>query len=502
MTIRERDADGLILPVKGLVTVELADAHTGRVQHREQVDNFLSLQSIKVAKWWQRMMWGAFNPVETNDAAGNKPTEMPWFPAQHLAYWNDAAAESSGTEDRVAKDLVGWASRHPVGSPSGKRGVVNTSESEFKDAYSKWVFDWATSQGNGTFQSVGWTRVDETSGFPVARYPEDDGVTFTNAGTSSSSLGNALWWDSTSSLWNLAEYVSATTQFRIASAPAAGGTTTSIVLLPNTTWNNNNYLTGIARLGTDIIGCGRQASPFYPRLARHVVAGTQTWVRNETTAALNSYYNDCTIDGSSNIWTVSSDGFMRRHSSADGTITASVTPAAGPTALEGIAYDAADGNYWLCGTVNGVDKQAWKVDGSGNSVGPFYSLRQSALQVTSTVPYAGVYQVPLASARDPYILEPWESNTTLRVGEYITRGPTRSAASSTAWTLSTYAANLVVKSGEPWIAGRTATGTEVGGAGHASPIRGGTLGTRSKLASPVTKTNSQTLKVTYQFNFS
>lgn len=492
MSPAEHIGDGLLLPTKGLITVDLIDADTGRVIQREESENFLSAQSLKVAKWWQRMMWGAYNPVETGDAAGNKPTEMPWFPAQHLAYWNDAAAEVAGTEDRVGADLVGWASRHPIGSASGKRGVVNISESEFKDASAKWVFDWATSQGNGTFQSVGWTRVDEGSGFPVARFPEDDAVTFTNLGnqTGGSTNTNPLWWDSAGSVWNLTEWVSATGQYRVVSAPATGGATTQICLLP-TTWGGQ-FLFGLARIGTDIVVCGQPVSN--PKLARYTSSGTQVWTRTES--PLTIIYNDCTVDGSGNIWTAGSDGIMRRHSNADGTIAATITPAAGPTVLTGISYDATDGGFWVTGTVGGVTFQLWKVDASGNSLAPLYSLRTTAATVTSTAPYAGSYNLPAASARDPYALTQFTSNAL--VGSNINRAPSRLAST---W-LTVALATLATKSGEPWIANRSNTGSEIGGAGRASAVRGGTLGTRSKLASAITKTSAQTLKVTYQFNFS
>jgi hypothetical protein len=501
--------DDLAVP-RGLVTVDLIDAGTGRVLRREEAENFLSLQSIRVAKWWQRMMWGAFCPVETADAYGSLPTEMPWFPAQHLGFWDDAAAESAGTEDRVAKELVGWASRHPVGSPSGKRGVVNISESAFQDASAKWVFDWATSQGNGTFQSVGWTRVDETTGFLIPRWPEDDGVLFTNLGTTAwNTVNNPLWWDTTASLWNLTEAIGTNLGYRVMSAALGGGATTSIVDIPNTHWRNENtsaptfgHLNGIARIGTDFILCGYVYSGGnQPKLTRHTVAAAQTWTRVEPTL-IGTRYSDCTIDGSANIWTAGTDGVMRRHSNADGTITASVTPVVAPTVLEGIAYDSTDGHFWVSGTVAGLAKQVWKVDSSGNTVAPAYSLRLAELTVVSTAPYAGTYYLPGAAAREPYTVQPYRNNAVTAAGSVIWRNPTRKPTSSLGpWCMGS-PTTLAVHSGEPWVAGRSSTTDGLGGCSWASALRGGTLGTRALLGSPITKTSSQTLKITYQFNFS
>lgn len=486
------DAGGLILPTKGLVTVDLIDAHSGRVVQREESENFLSLQSLKVARWWQRMMWGAYNPVQTADAYGNKPHEMPWFPAQHLAYWNDTSAEAPLTEDRVAKELVGWASRHPVGSPSGKRGVVNIAESAFTDAASKWVFDWTTSQGNGSFQSVGWTRIHETTGFPIVRTPDDDQVLITPAaGTGTSTWGAPLYWDATANLWYLVELVSnaVAPYWRIASAPAVGGTTTSVCTVLAATWNNA-FLHGVTRLGTDFILSGMQSN--LPRLARITAAGVQTWVATPGASLL--YLNDCTIDGSSNIWTAGSDGVARRHSNTDGSVTATVSPALAPTILTAIAYDASDGNFWVMGTVAAVTNQMWKMDSSGNTVGPLYSLSSSALSVSSTSPFVGTYAIPAAAARDHYRLV---LNTVSDTpGSVLNPTAARTAGVD---VIGLTAPTLTVRSGVPVAGGRA---TNNFGVNRATAINGGTLGTRSKLTSPITKTSSQTLKITYQFNFS
>lgn len=491
------DAGGLLLPTKGRVTVDLIDADSGRVVQREESDNFLSAQSLKVARWWQRMMWGMYNPIYTPDAGGNKPHEMPRFPAQHLAYWNDASTEDPTTEDRIAKDLVGWASRHPVGSPSGKRGVVNVSESSVTDAAAKWVFDWTTSQGNGTFQSVGWTRIQEATGFPIARVPDDDMVSFTSGGAGSPSMGSPLYWDSSANLWYVGEYTNTGAAFRIASAPAAGGATTPVCTIP-TSIAATNFLFSIGgRIGTDFIVTALFSSTF--RLARLTAAGALVWNATNPGGITTSPY-DSTVDGAGNIWTCDSAGVVRRHSNADGSITATVNPTIGPTILQGIAYDPADGNFWVLGRVAGLDFQLWKMDSSGNTIGPLYSLDNAAQVVTSSAPYTGQYYVPGAAARDPWYFR-WSTNAFGgQPGVDFSTTPTRTSVNAAGAAIGTnWNAPIAVKDGLPWIAGR---GIALAGTDRATPIRGGTLGTRSKLTSAVTKTSSQALKITYQFNFS
>lgn len=493
----EQNTDGLILPVEGLVTVDLCDRDTGKVVQREEAKNFLSLQSIKAAKWGQRMLWGAFCPVETNDAVGNKPSEQPWFPAQHLAYWNDATTEAPSTEDVIQGAIVGWASRHPIGSPTGKRGVVDIGESDFRDAYAKWVFNWTASQGNGTFQSVGWTRLDESSVVPIPGYPDDASIAFTNLGISEASGGAGLWWDATNSLWNITERISSS-QFRIASTAAGGGTTTQICALPGSSaeWGSSTYpIRGIARIGTDFICCGANT---IGQLTRHNVSGTLTWKRLEAAAP---YWLDVTIDGSGDIWTAGSDGKIRKHSVSDGTVTTAVTlTGLVPSLLSGIAYDPADGLFWVCGTLAGRERQIWKVNSSGAQqlTTPEFSLyAQSANNAqSSSSPYAGSYYIPTASARESYQRNYFLYNTGT-AGIIARHPPVRQAYSYLgSWVT---VGNLCMKGTELWYSAPISS--VGGGAAKASQVRN-TLGTRSLLASPVTKTGSQTLKITYQFNFS
>lgn len=505
------DAGRLVLPAKGLVTVELADADTGRIQYRETAENFISAQSVKVAKWWQRMMWGMYNPNSVSDALGTKPTEMPWFPAQHIACWNDAATEAPLTEDRLVGPITAWASRHPVGSPVGKRGVVNIGESTFSDASSKWVFDWTTTAGNGTFQSVGWTRLHEVSGLVVPRFPDDDAILpVFNPPLYGSSMGH--WWDADTSSWLVCvnSYTGGSTFTGvIGSVPAAGGTMT-VAMTPaariywNTGASEQNALGGVAKIGTDfIVGARNQSTggSVYPRLMRLNAAGAVVWSTLQSAMGSASFVMDLTIDGSGNIWSVcDNDAVVRRHSPTDGTITASVTPALGlaATGMRGVAYDPNDGNFWVSGTMSGSNGDVvFKMDSSGNTITAVtpYSIGSQASQ-PSTTPYAGTYAVPKAGAREPYAMT-WWSNTTSVAGSTIAPIPFRTSVTTTGPT-PTMVTALAMKGTDLW-AGNMAQAAS--GGQILSALRGGTLGTRSRLSTPQTKLSSQTMKIVYQFDF-
>lgn len=480
----------LILPTlelpRGLVTVDLINER-GRVVQREEAENFISLQSQQVAKWWQRFMWGMFNPVEVNDSLGRAPSQMPWFPAQHIAAWTDASAEVPATETAVRGDVIAWASRHPIASPSGKRGNVDTALSEFKDAYSKWVFNWTTAQGNGTFQSVGWTRIDEPTGAPaLGGNPGSNVILVTNAGTAGPAgyPTGTLYWDPVTSLWNTVEHISGGT-YRIVSVPAAGGATTTLCTLPAAAWGNPFPLCGIAKIGTDwIVAGGISPGNTTGYLRRYNSSGAQVWAAS--LSVTHSPFWDVTIDGSGNPWTVANDGKMRKHNPADGTVTSTVTPAAAlGNSLYGIAYDPADGNFWV------LSRALIKVASDGTQVASTigsFSNSPGSTGVTSQAPFAGSYNVPASSPHEAFYLTAWDS--TVRTGSIIYRGnsPTPNYGC------------LTMKDTALFMGGSRGVPT---GASLISPAEAaGSLGSRSRLASPVTKTASQAMKITYQLDFS
>lgn len=463
-------ADG----VAGVVTVQLRDADTGRVVFEETRNNFLSLQSLEVAKWFQRFMWGHTNPVVTTNADGSRPDEMPWFPANHLAYWNDSTAEDASTETTVMKEIVGWASRYPVGSPSGGRGVVNITESELTDASSKWVFDWVTSQGNGTFQSVGWCNLynSTTLPIPLAQFPDTDRIVVTHSPTST--FGSSLWWDSGASEWVMTTY-DGTSPKVVSRDHTSGASSVEATLADWGAWGTTGAVRGIAKISTDYVACGGSSTTGV--LRRHNSAGTTSW-----TATFSGYHlTDVTYDGTY-IWSAGSDGLMRRHDASDGSVGLTITPWGSPTSLAGIAFDSSDSNFWITDTFRTV-----KVDNAGGFVGPVVGYAGTNPTDTATSPWSGTVVPSNSAYRSGYQL-------TLRnsVGTQASVNLQQNGSTVTGWSPGA----LALKSGELF-------------SGRANGINGSqitkvpmnTLGSRVKLSSAVTKTSSQSLKITYQFDF-
>ena len=193
MALLEAIASEEVVPM-GEVTVEIRDER-GRVRDRETSDNFISKVWKAYARAVLRLPWQAFGYNIQNfkgSYAGNSTpsynagvygvwpqglSTIPQLPIHAIGCWNDTAAEDSVNEHQIylpgnATGMVAYATRWPLGGTTGARGAVNVSESYMEEDKVRFVFDWLTSQGNGTFQSVGWFKPGCAAGIP--HYPHGD----------------------------------------------------------------------------------------------------------------------------------------------------------------------------------------------------------------------------------------------------------------------------------------------------------------------------------------
>lgn len=142
----------------------------GKVVKTEEADNFISRLWAITSRSWQRLAWSTF-PIQegaigydwwSSGSGGRVPFR---FPNHWLAAWNDTSTDAGSApanEHAVKTDLQGlvaYASRNVVGSPAGKRGQVNVTNSDWQENAEVMIFDWPTTAGNGTFQSIGWCDV-------------------------------------------------------------------------------------------------------------------------------------------------------------------------------------------------------------------------------------------------------------------------------------------------------------------------------------------------------
>lgn len=160
--------DGSIVP-EGHVTVEIKDERGKTIDKEDHAHNFIAKTWKAHARALLRTRWMGldYNRLFTGQTAigtanSNWPSlkaTVPLFLADGVGCWNQTTAEDSTNEHTPvipATGIVAWASRWPFGSATGSRGTVDQTDSFTDDDTVRHVFNWASSQGNGTFQSVGW----------------------------------------------------------------------------------------------------------------------------------------------------------------------------------------------------------------------------------------------------------------------------------------------------------------------------------------------------------
>lgn len=166
----ERIAEGDIEPT-GTVKFQMMDER-GKVIDQEEAPNFISktwkahARAVLRQRWMQfgynRQFIGNLTAAATDTITPFSWASTPLFAADAICCWNDTTVEDSVNEHTPnipATGIIAWASRWPIASPTGRRGSVDIVNSLVNDTTVRHIFDWNTSQGNGTFQSVGWLRM-------------------------------------------------------------------------------------------------------------------------------------------------------------------------------------------------------------------------------------------------------------------------------------------------------------------------------------------------------
>lgn len=147
-----------ITNVEGFVKVQTLN-NAQQVVDQFEVENAVMDETLDFWKAHQKAFWlyGNYNNG-TDNSLYNRVSRL--F-ASHVLLTNDSGTPSSSSPT-LTGDLIGWASRWPVGSPNGKRGNLNPYLSSVSATQSRWVFEWSPQNGNGTFQTVAWGIVHPT----------------------------------------------------------------------------------------------------------------------------------------------------------------------------------------------------------------------------------------------------------------------------------------------------------------------------------------------------
>lgn len=515
-----------LVEVEGKVTVELFDDLTGRLYRREKADNFASVFLQDTLKQYQRNLFGMyFAGTRTTDSYGRYLWALPPFPLSHLAAWNDSSAEDSANERAIKGDLpVAFASRFPQGSPTGKRGVINISESTASPSSQTYVFDWAGGNGNGTFQSVGWCNCT-SSGYPVSLWmdPYAPAPLTVNITAPTTYYRGGLWHDGTGwvTLHTTGQTVgSAYAIYRIDETTGNG---TSLCTLPASAFRyatntNPPNATDLCMIGTDyyVVGSLVDNSPGNPtHLAKFNSAGTQQWLvvhdggTNEMPSGQTGNGLCITTDGTDlyvgHAYWSGSGGKIYKLSASTGLVTATINlPSFIPAASSGVAGLAWDGTNLRVNSYSGLCNVV--IDTSGNLVTPmpsplplYYGGGDSG---TATSPFSGPYYGTTSHVNQLGYQQYGDTSSSTAMDDMKQIGAM--GLPSYGGTLSPPGTSLAIggchmKSGKMY--------SIVSSGGITTPTRivevvGTNLGTRSLLGAPVTKDSSKTMKITYTFNFS
>jgi hypothetical protein len=389
------------LKIDGHVTIDLLDDR-GKVVSREEAPNYVNTAIWqRYAKYAQKaaFMNQLQGAIVTLDQWNKDPRVTPALFADTLACWNDTTVENSADKYCFGEPIA-WAHRYGQGTLSTRQGLSNPLAHEISENALKWVFEWATTNGNGTFQSVGWRRVNwaAATGDPVVcdfpnisrRYVSGHSNTvfvannasevvdaFTNKrgghyynaadtsiyviGISTASAFSCVRWPVT---FSNGSYTVGTPVNMTADAKFAAGA----IVADGATASSTRQTNGFTRLGAgDWIGVGStgSATTRRPWIRRVTNAGAVTYTNvNAGVFTTESTWLDVTYDGT-DIYVVGAvvAGSARRIyrvNPADGAVSATITVSGFPSVyatnitndattrgFTGIEWDATNGWLWV-----------------------------------------------------------------------------------------------------------------------------------------------------------
>lgn len=136
---------------RGVGKVELFNER-GKLVERIPFENEITPHGEEYLRWVQRFGIAASAPGNVN-GSGDPLLANP-FMAIFLSTSDEV--EGSAYSGWPLGNYVGWANKHPYAGAGVYRGSPNQDELVFNTSVSKWVFDWSTTQALGTFRSVGF----------------------------------------------------------------------------------------------------------------------------------------------------------------------------------------------------------------------------------------------------------------------------------------------------------------------------------------------------------
>ncbi|HHY42988.1 MAG TPA: hypothetical protein GX514_09150 [Thermoanaerobacterales bacterium] len=152
-----------LMKFRGLVTVELFDAQTGKLQERVQKENFIAVGN---KKWWALLQRNSIinkMPSALKDVLQSFevwPSSDTFF--NRICLTDYTGEEEPEKEWYLPGNLIGAIDiRNIATSTHAKAGVLNLNESFISRELIHLVGDFSTDKGNGVFQSIGFINSSE-----------------------------------------------------------------------------------------------------------------------------------------------------------------------------------------------------------------------------------------------------------------------------------------------------------------------------------------------------
>lgn len=210
---------GLYVPEEtfGSGKVELFNER-GKKQLEMPFDNYVGQELITYQRFMSRFIFGFAHPKGSVNGYQSYynyvPQQIAWnsmgyMPGDGPPRWPmntlmlTSADHPVDTAERVVKgQTIGWANKQsPYSGSDVQRGVVNLVESVTSGrTYYRWVFDWPTHAANGTYQSIYWAGVhanDYSNGLGVSAWLNQansyDNYYFTHGDTTSPGWVGQNW---------------------------------------------------------------------------------------------------------------------------------------------------------------------------------------------------------------------------------------------------------------------------------------------------------------------
>lgn len=146
--------------IEGNLTVELRDATTEKVIEKQETHNFISQSGIRYIKYLQRANYFKDQISTLNSTADTD--FAPINPFGSIVLTSSTKSPDSANEGVFDGKLIGYAAKTVYSGADSLRGTPNVSLSQATSTYTKWVYDWATNAANGTIGSVGWSFPGDT----------------------------------------------------------------------------------------------------------------------------------------------------------------------------------------------------------------------------------------------------------------------------------------------------------------------------------------------------